>query len=333
MRARIPRRQAVRPLFLLLAASVAIAGSGCLEFEQERFIVVLEPKRNEAHALLLYDGLHSSKGWDENDLEHSKELLRAMFKDRQAFYFGQSLLYVNLAREEKGPGKEVIQFCRKHLAVNGAGLALNRQGKLCGYQSVFIRDLDGFVQGLNRGISMISLEFTNQTLREPKERREWDAESLRLLSKAAKTDFNWLNVEDGRVNFTIPGTPTFFKNVKREILRRDLLGFLERCVAPLPSERTMRAGIRDIELFIDWASDNTWSFDQRPDHCILSLGVGGGNPIEFTTPRGVAPKPTLDKELLAYASEICPKLPTEFEPDKIVAKFLDEHKTPKPDGR
>jgi hypothetical protein len=134
-------------------------------------------------------------------------------------------------------------------------------------------------------------------------------------------------------SFTMPGTPTFFKKVKREWLKGSLRNILGTKEATDRSERTIRSAIEQIDLFIQCASDNAWSIDQKAGSLTLSLGVGNDEPIELALAWEKAEDLKFEKELAAHARLLNPQLESKFESESIVAKFIAAQKKGKGDRR
>jgi hypothetical protein len=63
--------------------------TGCLEFDREIMVLAQPTKHEDAHLLLIYEGIHAAS---EGDLKTSQAIMKICFKDRQGFYYGHPLL-------------------------------------------------------------------------------------------------------------------------------------------------------------------------------------------------------------------------------------------------
>jgi hypothetical protein len=248
MRATIQRAcpRITRPWMIVIAA-IAVSSSGCggLVFEKETMLFSIAPERDAAKALLVYEGFFVA-GTEKNDLESAQDELSTLFKDRQAFCFGNPMFLVDLSstsgrdddagalsafamrqrkihsttagRDDDTEQRKTLEFqrtlrefLRKHLSITSAQLFISRTGKLCGHQAVTVRGLRDLIAGINERISEQFAQDTSEALRDKKKRGpEWDDESLRLVQAAARNHYAWIRVDDGRISFTcLARTPSF----------------------------------------------------------------------------------------------------------------------------
>ena len=214
---------------VFLLCVFAALGSGCspIGFERQHLGLVLDEQKDEARAILVYENLHVS-GSSESDLTRAKDLTAEIFRDRYTFCLGYPILQVSLANREQRPltleEERTLNLLRSHITIPEASLYLNKDGALCGVQKIRVTKLGEFVEFLNGQISQGFVEFTEKALVDKKMRGDrWDVGTLRLVQKAAKSDFQWLRTTEGRLSFSLPGTPEFFRKYRREILP-DLLG-------------------------------------------------------------------------------------------------------------
>jgi hypothetical protein len=323
--------------FLPLACFLALGCTGCLIFEKETLVAIIAPERDEASALLVYEGMHV-EGSSKEDLLKANKALRAAFKDRRAFYLGNPLALIELDEPQKG-GTEFDELLTGHLAITTAKLGLDRQGRLCGYQEIKIRRLKEFIKGLNKEVSKeLTQECGKALASKEKPADGWDLETLRRVNQAAGNKFAWLAVDDGRVSFTMPGTPAFFQKFKRDLLMSSLppefrapepLGgpILARVRQPrlkLPNEETFLRGVSDLERLVRLLADTPFSLEQRPDSLTISLGLGRGQPVQLAIDNGDLGRKQFEDELAAYANKLSPIVDSAMDTREIVDSFVKQ---------
>jgi hypothetical protein len=117
----------------------------------------------------------------------------------------------------------------------------------------------------------------------------------------------------------MPGTHTFFQNLKRSVLQPPLLSTLRD--NDTPSKKTVHELVDRSERFIRILAETAWSLEERPGQLILSLGVGPGQPIEVTLDWGKSDENKFQAELLAHAKKMTPDPDKGEEIDRIVTRF------------
>jgi hypothetical protein len=333
-----------RPWSVLLAVMLPLFSGGCLVFENQVLVCVFSPDGEEVHALLVYEGLQVS-GDQENNLKSAKEELTNLMTSRQNIYLAHPLFNVSLAppkpddkeSEEAKRGRNLLQ---KHLAIGPGTLFVNPKGKLCGVQTVTLRDAQQFTAGLNELISLGMDQSIGETLaRKDRPADSLDEETLRHLQQAARDRHTWLKLEPGRLSFSLPGTAKTFADFKRMALRDLLVNDLERLAGPPPKgqpERPLtRADVlketQDLRSLIKFVAENPISRDQRRDQMVFSLGVGQGVPLrlnisyEQETPQ----RPNKHAaQLLEHARALRVEFKENLTTEALVAEFLSKHKTP-----
>jgi hypothetical protein len=289
----------------LVAILVALVSCGCggLKVSEEKVFIAFRPQLDEANLLLTYQDFYVDG--DKSNLEAAQKQLDSLFKEKSAFMpLPPFLIDLSDAEDTRGDenGREILELLRKHIAVCDAGLVLNRERLLDGYQKVRIRDLKEFVGQLNALVSTMILKDSAAALfNKTNNDRDEDMESRRLLRKAlmrkaGQAKPKWVSIEDGRVSFFVPATPASVRRLIRE----------------------------NMESFLRVAGDSEWSFSQRSDHFVLSLGNASATPIRLSISEKKPSKRTFEKELHTHAAKICPDLSKTPSIDEIASRFLAE---------
>jgi hypothetical protein len=327
-----------------VALACALLGSaGCLTFEKEALVFAFPPGGREVRGLLVYEGLAPS-GAGRQDLARAKEELGKTFAAAEQFYLGSWALQASLKPgPDDGPlEREKKALLRRHLVVGGGGFFLNEGGRLCGYQTVTVRDRGRFVADLNGLISRAMTDHVKGGLGDPRQRADWeDEETLRLMERACAKRFEWVRVEPGRLSLTVPATPAAAARLKREFLGADELAGLRDAASARPGKKgtdeppreptlaEVMAAVRSYctgrQLLIELVSDFPLSFDQRKDRITVSLGLGDGEPI-LGGSTGAGPALAAgEADLIAHARTLNVPFKSGVTAEKLIADFLQEH--------
>jgi hypothetical protein len=317
-----------------LLAAFALAATGCVDFDKETMVFVFPPDSKEVRGLLIYEGL-SVQGNDPDDLENAKKQLTQFVADEKEFCLGDNFqLHFNQADEDNDDLSKKLQkqMQRKHLVIHNGAFFLNPDGKLCGYQTVTVKDRESFVRDLNAfasaGFSALATEWlADDSKRAP----SFDEETLRRLQKAAGAQFVWFQLEPGRVSFTAPATSATIQRVKADLLGAESVAQLRTRLAEPdkdanadPAKPTKAEAARRTLDFLEargrLLSEAPWSFDQRADRLSIALGVGGGAPIRLaaytSSPGGHR------EELLAHARTLKAPFKKDLTAEKLAAEFV-----------
>jgi hypothetical protein len=333
-----PKRR--RPAVALLTF-VLLGTSGCLDFDRQTVVFVFPPDSREVRALLVYEGLHvgtkeTNEKADKQNLDKAKEDLERLFGREEEFCLGHPLLRVSLvpAIEDTPPDKALKTLLGKHLVIHKGGFYLDKDGKLCGYQTITIRDRDAFVKDFNPLIGERMAGWAKELLNAPSPGDFWDKESLRRIEQAADKHFTWLRMEPGRFSFTLPATPALTNRLRREVLQMNRLAELREQLASLDMEtdaaqvrsarlRAVRSLASLLEKDAQFLSELPLSFDQRPDRFTVSLGVGDGEPIRVAVEQDKGGSNRQGEEkLIAHARTLKVPFKTDRTTEGLIAGFL-----------
>jgi hypothetical protein len=272
----------------VLAAVVLLLllGTGCVDFEQQAIVAVFPDNSPEVRVLLVYEGIGIS-GDKPIDLTKAKDQFTRFIKSGQQFcIFGNWPFHFELNAKDGDDAdtRHFRAFLREHLMVDNGAMYRNTEGKLCGYQTVTIRDRNKFVKGVNEQVSAGFCRLIEEKKTDDNSKLDdvFDEASIRLIHRSAKDGFQWFVFDPGRLSFTLPATELAIRNLKREFLLNEI----------------KRMENKDIELLVT----TPLSFQHSRDRFTISLGVGDGEPVHVALPPGKSLK--RDTEIATLAEEL-----------------------------
>jgi hypothetical protein len=345
IRARVEKPHRFR---LALTVVTALLLTSCLPYAKETMVIVIPPDRDEAHALFVYEGL-AAWGDKPEDLKDSQKAVKAYFAEKYAISLGHPVAFLPLRDdpEEKHSAeqKELLGFFRKHVIIEKTSFFVNREGKLCGTQTVLIRDQSRFVEGINALLSKEMGKSADRVLEQEKKGKNVpDIELYRALHKAASDKtYAWVRVEPGRISLTMPGSPRLYQPAKLAFLEggADMANFrLPKRIGsgpkpppgakepPPPTPDEIRQSLQALDRLATFVSETPWSLDQRRDRLTLSLGYGAGEPIRFTSPYFPREPGTREAELIKYVKTLDVPFEKDASTESVIADFLKQHAPP-----
>lgn len=306
-------RKAVRGVLpLVLVALLAFPSVGCVDFEKETVCVAFPRGRDEVHLLLVYEGIHVA-GNEPRDLDAAKEQITKFVNSDEEFCLADNWIthFVLTPGNDGGDDlwTKLKPLARKHIVVHNEAFFRNKAGRLCGYQTVTIKKASQFVAELNR----LTSEFVGESLAEdtknPEKSREWpDPASMELLRRAARDSYPWVRIEPGRFRFTLPCSPALLAHVKREI-------------------RQSKAKDEEPFLLALLLGETPWSFEQRKDRVVVSLGLGEGAPLIVPTHDQPHDWRQTDEEFERHALSLGKPFREDATTDGLIAEFVEHVET------
>jgi hypothetical protein len=272
----------------LLAVATLLAGSGCSRVTYDRQVTALAfaPTRSEVRVLLVCEGLAVS-GDKPNDLAEAKKQLAEMFEERKQFWIGPDKpIFCFSLRPPADKDEPLQQLARQHIVINGADLFTLADGRLCGRQTLTIRDIRKFIEGLNDVLTTGTAENARKSLAAPPGPNDlFDAESWRLIEEACNRKHKWVRLEPGRLSVTVPASPAACRRFKADVLGLQGLQTLDTAIKngvlqPAATSGPFSEFVR-IQARLGDLSAMPWGFEQGPDHFTVSLGYGEGKPIRL----------------------------------------------------
>ncbi|MBI1918222.1 MAG: hypothetical protein HYS12_26315 [Planctomycetes bacterium] len=331
---------AARPLMALFAGFVLLS-AGCVDFEKQTIVIAFDPDRDAAHALLVYEDLHPG-GDKEDNLKDAKQTLDELFAQEKGFILAHPFAIIRVTRPDEKEKlneqeKKLRALLLKHLTVKKGTFFVNKEGRLCGTQTVDIRGAKKFVEGINASISDSVGEEADRLLSDRTKRGDLDEETLRLWQKAARDQHPWLTYEPGQVKLTLVGSPKYLASVKRE-LADELLSGLRRALNPRPGEGPQRTPrqeaderernryhLRSLQRLADFVAEVPWSVEQKRDRLSLAIGLADGGPLRLFSPY-MTQKPGLKSaEMIAHAKKLGLPFQKDATVESVIADFLRKH--------
>jgi hypothetical protein len=154
------------------AITLALALSGCIDFEKQTIVVVTAPEKDELHVLLVYEGLHVSGG-----RQRAEEQLQKFVESQQEFCITDNWLgRVDLAPSKDGKedtenprrANRLRALTRSHFAISNGTFFINPDGQLSGWQQIAVRNASQYVAGVNGLLAEAFAEMAAAGLRGPK---------------------------------------------------------------------------------------------------------------------------------------------------------------------
>jgi hypothetical protein len=328
---------------LLLCAFPATL-TGCLDFEKETMVFVFPRNVPEVRALLIYEGIGVS-GTGEGDLKKAREQFTRLVSHQQEFCLGGNWIgHFLFVPEPDDKEAERIRknFMRNHIVVENGALFRNAQGKVCGYQTLTIRDGAKFVRELNDFVSVGMAEFASDTAENPEHAsRLFDNDSLRMIKKAAENKFQWFELDPGRLSFSLPATPATVRRMKHGLFVEPLTK-LQKHVAAFrappageadkrtPEQRAdeLRERLEDVVDLAKFFEETPFGFDHGHDRVTFTFGLGNGEPMTLTTQGSKSLKH--EKEILQWAKSLQVPFRDEVDAEKLIEQFKENRGFPKP---
>jgi hypothetical protein len=338
----------------VLAALLSFASAGCLDFQKESCIIVFQPEQDEAQALLVYEGFQVA-GKGDKDLKAARDELKELLAAERTFYLGALLFRIRLVLPDNKDQKitegqrRANALLPRHLSIRKGAFFTSNNGQLCGYQTITIRQVARFVDGLNSILSESLLEHyaAVQASANQKTRSTEQLAVDRVIRKAAQDGHKWFRIEPGRLSLTIPGAPEMYKPEKRGIIMDELVSaaglgeFRGNPSKPIPDKNVLQKmattaspdvirkaleGFDDLAAFL---SDVPLSLDQRTDRITISLGYGEGQPIQFVFPYDSRKPLHKTAELVSFAQTLGVEFKKDMTADRLIIDFRKEHSAPR----
>jgi hypothetical protein len=307
--------------------AVVFCGSGCLEFDQIVFLLFAKD-RDEVRALVVYERLDVGNketvmghtgSLKPGDLGFAKKCLAELFMTDHAFYlFSKIPIWLKTNKEDRKETREAIALLQRHLTIRKGSFFFDKEGRLCGTQTIVVRQVHKLIETLNERIAQQVMATADEGLGlersklEPDMRERWadcDDESLRILRRAARAKHRWLRLEAGRLSFTLPGKPELFARLKRRFLRE-------------LAEKKDKA-------WVTWFSQTPWSIDEGRDRLTISVGAGDWEPFRLSLAGTPKKKSKFQDDLVKYAKSLGVPFMENVTTETLIADFQRQGGIPK----
>jgi hypothetical protein len=301
---------------LAVAALLVSLSAGCVEFEKQTVYFVFPKDRDEVHALLVYEGIRVDNT-NDSALKEAKQQLSDFTGEKQFAFLGWPFIWTQTPEAGDSDDVKLLkELLRKHVTIKNGAFYTRADGALCGYQTLTVRDASKFVAGINGKIS----EGVIADKDKPSD--SVDKASRELMLKAAGDKHAWVKLEPGRLSADVPMSPEMAKRMKRSAGGVDALAdILKAFDTPAPP----RQQVEQLKSTLSFWADNPWSFDQRRDRVVISLGVGGGEPIRLDCPATPREATKNDAALADYAKTLPVKFRKDVTVDSLLEEFAKQH--------
>jgi hypothetical protein len=337
-----------RPLLALFAGLVLLS-TGCIDFEKQTIVIAFNPDRDEANALLVYEDINAG-GDKEDDLKNAKNALKVLFDEEKGFVLAHPLVIIPLTPPEEKEklserDKKLRAHLIKHLTVKKGTFFVNKEGRLCGTQTITVREAKKFVEGLNDYISENVAEMADKALADRTKGARPDEETLRMMQKATRDKHAWFTFEPGQVKLTLVGSPKYLADAKRELANDLMLRELRRALAPPQpkdpppgapptdpaAERAKnRHRLRTMERWAELIATVPWSVEQKRDRLSLAIGLSDGGPLRLFSPYATETPGVKAEEMIAHAKKLGLSFQKDATVESVIADFLRKHPPAKP---
>jgi hypothetical protein len=327
----------------LVAVMSCFTSSGCAGLHWDTQVVVsrFAPDGSEVQSLFVYEGLHVSGAKpDEQIFTRAKQELSSLMTSDQRFYLADPLFEVSLAppgpdEKRSEASQKALALRQKHLTIATGKFYLNKDKRLCAWQTVTIRDPQKFAAGLNELISLGMEEIAKETPARPRQKDELSDEMRRILQKAAHDNYAWLKLDPGRLSVSLPGNAHEFADLKRIALHAMLVKELEQLADPPegtvgePLTRDeIRKRAKDLDSVIRFISEIPISIDQTRDRMTLAVGEGQGLPLRLNFAHD-SPEPgrmrKFEPELTEHARSLKVGFAENQTTEALIAGFLKKN--------
>jgi hypothetical protein len=304
-----------RYLRLAVAALLVALSAGCVEFEKQTVYFTFPKDRDEVHALVVYEGIRVDN--DSNmALKEAKKQLSDFTDEKHAVFLGWPFVLDLTPQQTDTAGeKQFKELVGKHVTIKNGAFYTRADGKLCGYQTLTVRDASKLVAGVNGMIS--------EAMASGKPADSVDEASLDLLRRAARDKHAWVKLEPGRLSADVPMSSEMAKRTRQGALGVDAFAdILKALDTPAPP----RQQLEQLKSTLSFWADNPWSFDQRRDRVVVSLGVGDGEPIRLDCPPNTPREATkFDAALADHAKTLPVKFREGVTVDSLIEEFAKQH--------
>ena len=207
-------RRALRGLFASGALATLALLAGCLEFDEQEFVVAYDGKRDQLDVQVVYRGLHSdaksSWSWFGDSPPTGVEDVAGTDEQLDQLLAGRPIvglpggMPLDLVELREGKDERAATLARAFTVDHGKFFR-DGAGRLCGWQHLQVRDLHA------------SLELVDALLKEelatPGGAREFrrsfgceDAESVRRFDAALAKKGRWIEAVDGALLWHVPAS-------------------------------------------------------------------------------------------------------------------------------
>jgi hypothetical protein len=215
------------PLLLLLFSL-----SSCIEFEREELTYIHDEEKDELRVTLVYQGIFGNLDKGEysqknrNDVATHNSLnklqidqLESVLREKRAYFFNnwfaeyskfstEKMLKAVIKGNKQGrfeePEKKLIELLHKNIEVRNIGFYENKNGKLCGGQTVMITNISEVIASVNQVIRRQTVAHIPQLRKELSENvpSAWSERTINLIEERLKEKFEFVRLEGNLITFS-----------------------------------------------------------------------------------------------------------------------------------
>ena len=227
----------------LTLATGALALSSCIQFEREIIQYRHVPSTDELRMTLQYEGISGGKASPRRQAEeqHAPKTLspqqiaqfesvlkggRAFFFENWIFEYDRSSIRETLRKLKASelkpddltvgePEKNFLHATLEDIELNNLGFYLDETHRLCGTQTIVIKEFSKFLKLTNETIRR---QVSHNLERQRERKGSPSKETIALLSNACNDKHDFLIVEKGRLVVRVPLAKREYLEFKRKVL-------------------------------------------------------------------------------------------------------------------
>ena len=207
--------------------------SSCIEFEREKITYIHDEEKDELRLTLVYEGIFGNhkeggsfeKGPDDQAIENNlnqiqTKQMESLLEQNRAFFFSNWIFEYNpstlpntlgeiIKDNQKSrfgkPEQELIDALLQNIEVKNIGFFKNKNGKLCGAQTMRISNLSKVIPLINLVIrrqmlthlSELQEEVTNQT------KGAYTQGTVDLIAQKLKDEYSFIHIDGNLISYQI----------------------------------------------------------------------------------------------------------------------------------
>jgi hypothetical protein len=304
-----------KPLKLLRFGSLTIImllTQSCVEFAEQSTTFVYDGQTDTLRMVQVYHGIFGGEKNARLTAKERDQFERVMAEEKTFFYANWIFEYSasaarnaiqDMRKEDDkkdeyeaamhAAGAAMYESLLENVRVRTGGFYKDEKGRLCGWQTVTIKETTEVLKLANPAISKLVLDSFKDG--DP----EWSDASVALLNEAASGDYEWLSVGSNWLQFQMPMSAEDYRRIRRDLASPKNEAAKLPKTHHVPKLRVKLAGILPIEIDMEaeeygemqhWlhrlegmiASDmDLWWADNTMQ---VRIGLGDDAPAHFSMP-------------------------------------------------
>ncbi len=225
---------------LVLSVAAMLLLGGCIEFEEQTMVYHHDTENNELRILQVYHGIFGGDG-EEGLTDQELDQFQSVFDRDRTFFFANWIFEYDekglreaalLPKQKEGEtptadevvAREAFQkfanLAIESTTVENGGFYMDDQNRLCGWQTVRIKEFSTVLQAANDAWNavMSSDKIQAEFLGVNEDEKE-SPQRLRFKN-AADAGHRWIGADGNRLWVRVPGTPEGFLSSKQDHAQR-----------------------------------------------------------------------------------------------------------------